>query len=153
MQRYERPYLDADAWIHALDGTDEGVEVIRPNLAAVDAGRLILIVSAIMPVELLGGVADARTRGLEDRALAALSRPNVREVQVGRAVVMLARTLRIDYGLRSMDALHLASAARGGADVYLSYDERALRVERFRDIAISKPYWYGDVPLPMPAGD
>jgi predicted nucleic acid-binding protein len=140
--------MDADAWIHALEGTEDGVQIMRPLLAAVDVGRLRLTVSALMPVELLGGGSDSRTNEQEERALAALRRPNVVEIPVNRSLVLTARRLRIQHGLKSMDALHLASAVRGGADVYLTYDQAALRIGDVVGIRITRPYWYGDVPLP-----
>jgi predicted nucleic acid-binding protein len=146
--RFTRPYLDADAWIHALQGTEDGIQILRPLLAAVDVGRLRLAVSALMPVELLGGGSDSRTNEQEERALAALRRPNVIEIPVNRSLVLHARRLRIEHGLKSMDALHLASAMRGGADAYLTYDQAALRIGDLVGIRISRPYWYGDVPLP-----
>lgn len=147
VERFTRPYLDADAWIHALDGTTAGVEIIRPILAAVDQGTLSLIMSAIMPLELLGGPTTTRTQAEEERALAALSRPNVMEVPVGRRVVLAARDLRLLHNLDSLDALHLASAVRGRADAYLTYDDKALAIGRIAQLSINEPYWYGDVPL------
>ncbi|MHB8450261.1 MAG: type II toxin-antitoxin system VapC family toxin [Mycobacteriales bacterium] len=145
---FARPYLDADAWIHALSGTETGNEVIRPILTAVDAGTMNLVVSAMMPLELLGGTSNSRTKDAEEDALAALSRPNVIEVPVGRALVIEARKLRLQYGLASMDAVHLASAVRGRADVYMTYDDKALKVSQVGQTRICKPYWFGDVPIP-----
>lgn len=147
-QAYSRPYLDADAWIHALEGTEDGRQVLQPLLEAVDRGQMTLVVSAIMPVELLGGRSPNRAQDAEQQALEALSRPNVVEVPVGRAVVLLARQLRLEHSLDSMDALHLASAVRGNADVHFTYDEGVLRVGQVRETRISKPYWLGDVPMP-----
>ena len=91
--RFARPYLDADVWIHALQGTPVGQETVRPLLVAADSGTLKLVVSAIMPLEVLRDRADDPSREAEARALAALSRPNVVEVPVGRAVVLQARRL------------------------------------------------------------
>ncbi|MGZ4532751.1 MAG: type II toxin-antitoxin system VapC family toxin [Mycobacteriaceae bacterium] len=146
--RFTRPYLDADVWIHALQGTPVGQETVRPLLVAADSRTLKLVVSAIMPLEVLRDRADDPSREAEARALAALSRPNVVEVPVGRAVVLQARRLRLDHGLQSMDALHLASALRGRADVFLTFDDKALRLGLLEQMLISKPYWPGDTPLP-----
>ncbi len=149
MADFARPYLDAACWIHALQGSKQGVEVLQPILAAVDAGLLTIVVSAMMPLELLGGPTAARSRSDEERALAALQGPRVLEVPVNRSLVLLARQLRLEHRLASMDAVHLASAVRGRADAFLTYDSRLLAVGRHGDVPIQQPSWGGPVPLPF----
>ena len=150
MLDFTRPYLDAVCWISALQGSSEDVEILRAILAAADSGSLTIVVSTMMPLELLGGSSGTRSKPGEERALAALQGPRVLEVPVNRSLVLLARQLRLDHGLKSMDAVHLASAARGRADAFLTHDKQVLALGTFGDVTIRCPYWDGAVPLPFP---
>ncbi len=128
---------------------------LRAWLAAADHGEVQLVVSALMPLEVLGGSRDERTTVSADAALLALDRHSVRQVAASRPVVTEARALRLALGLKSMDAIHLASAAIGHADAFLTGDGALLTIGEYRGIVIVPPLWPGDVPFDFedPAGD
>lgn len=60
----------------------------------------------------------------------------MRQVEAGRPVVSEARALRLTLGLKSMDALHLASAVMGRADAFLTNDDDLVAVGAHRGVAI-----------------
>jgi predicted nucleic acid-binding protein len=144
-QPYQLAYLDADVWISALIGEPGRAEIVRPILAAADAGQVKLVVSALMPLEVLGGRHQTRTQEQEDAALSIVTRSSNIVVAAGRAVVLRARQYRLTYGLESMDALHLASAVRGHADVFFTWntDDFSRVGPTIDGIRIREPYWYG----------
>lgn len=59
-------------------------------------------------------------------------------------VVSEARELRLRHGLKTVDALHVASAAAGRADAFLTNDSKVLSLEEHRGIPVIKPQWPGD---------
>ncbi len=91
-------------------------------------------------------------RGDETKAalqLAALRRSSVVTVAAAGPVVRLARRLRMQHKLKSMDALHVASAVIGRADVFLTRDEKIGKLPNDAGVRISRTYWPGDIELPM----
>jgi predicted nucleic acid-binding protein len=142
---YRRAYLDADVWTSALIGEHGRAEAVRPILAAADAGEIKLLVSALMPIEVLGGPTRSRTQQHEEAAEAIVTRSSNIVVPAGRNVVLRARRYRLEHGLKTMDALHLASAVRGHADVFFTWnmDDFGRLGSEVAGVKISKPYWYG----------
>jgi predicted nucleic acid-binding protein len=119
---YQRAYLDADVWTSALAGEPGRAEVVRPILEAADAAEIRLLVSALMPLEVLGGPSQSRTQDQEEAAEAIVTRSSNIVVPAGRTVVLQARRYRLEHKLRAMDALHLASAVRGRAEVFFTWN-------------------------------
>lgn len=147
---YRRPYLDAQAWINALSGRGPYAQDLAHVLAAADEARLLIVTSTLLPLEVLGGDSRQRTAASAERALQALGRSSVVQVAPGRRVVLGARDLRLRHNLKSMDALHLASAAAGAADAFLTNDDQLVALGQYRGVPIIRPSWYGDVALDFP---
>lgn len=145
--QFARPYLDAESWITALSGDGSYAADLKEILQAADRAELVIVVSVLMPLEVLGGNHDSRTAENEERALLALNRSTVARVAVTARVVAEARELRLRHRLKSMDALHVASAAAGRADAFLTNDSRILSLGQHRGITITKPEWPGTLPL------
>lgn len=55
VERYARPYLDAESWISALSGKGPYAEDLRAVLSAADRNELVVVTSVLMPLEVLGG--------------------------------------------------------------------------------------------------
>ena len=104
-----------------------------------------LLVSALMPIEVLGGPTRSRTQQHEEAAEAIVTRSSNIVVPAGRNVVLRARRYRLEHGLKTMDALHLASAVRGYADVFFTWnmDDFDRLGSEVAGVKISEPYWYG----------
>lgn len=145
--RYERPYLDAQSWITALSGRGPYAADLRELLRAADHAEVVIVVSVLMPLEVLGGDHDSRTAAGAERALMALRRSTVQWVSVSSRVVNDARALRLEHRLQSIDALHLASAAAGRADAFLTNDTKLLSLAAHRGVPILKPAWPGTLPF------
>lgn len=144
---YRFIYLDATSWITVLSGAGPDLDDLRLWLGAVDAGQVRVAVSALMPLEILGGNRNERTAESAAAALRALERRVVRQIAASPAVVDVARDLRLRHRIASMDALHLASASIGQAEAFLTNDEKLLALGRAREVTIVRPYWTGDLPL------
>jgi predicted nucleic acid-binding protein len=144
-QPYQLAYLDADIWLSALIGEPGRAEIVRPILTAADGGHVKLLVSALMPLEVLGGGNQTRTQEQEQAALSMVTRSSNIVVAAGRALVLRARQYRLTYNLKSMDALHLASAVHGHAEVFFTWnsDDFSRVGPTIDGMRISEPYWYG----------
>lgn len=150
---YRRPYLGAQSWISALSGEGPFADDLKEVLIAADRSELVIVISTLMPLEVLGGPHDDRTVEDEERVLLALSLGTVARVAANDRVVAEARTVRLQHRLNTMDALQLASAAAGRADVILTNDRRILSLRQYRGIPIAEPTWWGDVPLDFGSND
>lgn len=116
-------------------------------LAAADRGEVQIITSVLMPVEVLGDPHDARTQASAEQAEQAMRRSSVQQVKVTRMIVADARRLRIDHGLKTVDALHVGTAAFGRADVLLTNDDKIHGLGSFKGMPIRRPDWQGVLPF------
>jgi predicted nucleic acid-binding protein len=149
---YVRPFLDAQCWITALSGQGPYADDLREVLQAADRAELVIVASVLMPLEVLGGHGDERTEQSAQHALQALSRSSVVRVAISTRVVEDARSLRIKHSLKSMDALHLACAAAGSADAFLSNDDKLVNLGHHRGVRVQRPEWPGDFGMQFEAG-
>ena len=56
---------------------------------------------------------------------------------VDRRVILRSVHLRVDFGLRSMDALHLATALVHDCETFVTNDQRLARVGRLRVLTLA----------------
>jgi predicted nucleic acid-binding protein len=150
---FRRPYLDAQSWITALSGEGPYAADLAEWLAAADRAELQIVTSVLMPVEVLGGPHDARTQASAERAEQAMRRSSVQQVNVTRIIVADARRLRIDHGLKTVDAIHVATSAFGRADVLLTNDDKVQGLGEFKGVPIRRPDWQGDLPFDFGSAD
>lgn len=147
MARPEQPkvlYLDSSAFIAAIKA-ESGSEPIQQLLEEVDRGRLTLIAATASLVEVRGGgrshsvdpLTDKRIRGI-------LEGPSVVLVELDRIVAAKARDLTVAHHLRTWDAVHLASAIVGGAEVLMTIDNDFPLDTMVEGVWVCKPYHLGD---------
>ncbi|RMF87575.1 MAG: type II toxin-antitoxin system VapC family toxin, partial [Nitrospirae bacterium] len=101
----------------------------RPLLSLVERGACAGVTSALAVTELLTGPLRQGDEGLATeyrRWLAAF--PNLEVVPVGVEIAETAARLRARHGIRTPDALHLATALVAGADAFVTADTRLRRV-------------------------
>ncbi|MGH2981650.1 MAG: type II toxin-antitoxin system VapC family toxin [Solirubrobacterales bacterium] len=117
-------YLDSSAIARLVLRDEPGSDALRRQLA--HQGNLVS--SQIAVVEVLRTV-RRRAAEREDRARRLLHRFSL--VDLGREVIDLAITIR-PMILRSLDAIHLASALlhRPNLQAFISYDRRQLEAAR-----------------------
>ena len=126
-------YLDANLYIYAF----EGIETYRTRmvelLAAIDRQGVSVVASELLFTELLPRPMKDGRRDLVERYLELFrSTPRIHLVPVERRVILRSVHLRADFGLRSMDALHLATALVHDCETFVTNDQRLARVDRPR---------------------
>ncbi|MYD71363.1 MAG: type II toxin-antitoxin system VapC family toxin [Acidobacteria bacterium] len=123
-----RVYLDTNLYIYLFEGLDEYRRSMADLTAEIDRLDIAVIASELIFTELLPRpVRDGRAELVEAYLELMQRTPRVTLVPVDRRVILRAVHLRADFGLRSMDALHVATALVHGCETFLTNDER-LRV-------------------------
>lgn len=111
-------YVDSSAFVKAISATEDG-RAVRTLFADHPDG---LISSALLDVEV--GRALARS-GESDSALAARLLATVRRIDISRGIISIAAQAALGTNLRSLDAIHLATAlAVPEAVTVVTYDHR-----------------------------
>lgn len=118
--------LDTAAFIYLIEEHDEYLPVIEPVFAAIDAGRLAAATSALTLLEVLAVPLRHGDVALARRYETLLSRGRgLTLVDVSRAVLRDAAALRAVTGMRTPDAIQVATALQAGCTAFLTND-RAL---------------------------
>ena len=95
--------------------------------------RAELLFTELLPRPMKDGRQD-----LVERYLELFSRtPRIHLAPVDRRVILRSVHLRADFGLRSMDALHLATALVHDCETFVTNDRRLARVDRLRVLTLA----------------
>ncbi len=115
--------LDTSVWIYHFEGSAAYGRAADTVLDAVAQGRVGAVASELVLLELL--VAPLK-KGAQDVAdeieLMLLHFPRLRFAPVTRAVLVRAAEIRAQYGLRTPDAIMLATAVDSGATLAVTND-------------------------------
>lgn len=123
--KVESALLDASSLLGVVQGEEE-FACLRSLLAAIDRGEVRLVESTAILTEVLPRHAndtEVHTRAREGiRAL--LEAQDTQLVDVSTVVARKAGDLRAEYGLKTWDAIHLATAILAGVDVLIVRDHK-----------------------------
>ena len=120
-----RVYLDTNLYIYLFEGLEEHRRPMADLAAEIDRRDIAVIASELIFTELLPRpVRDGRHELVEGYLELMQRTPRISLVPVDRRVILRAVHLRADFGLRSMDALHVATALVHGCETFLTNDER-----------------------------
>jgi predicted nucleic acid-binding protein len=124
-ERIGRALLDTSALIGVIKGEPE-FEGLKSLLAAVDRGEVVLVESTAILAEVVPE--HARDTELHaaarDSVLALLESPTTELVDVSTTVARKAGALRARHGLKTWDAIHLATAILAGVDIVIVRDHK-----------------------------
>jgi len=122
--------LDTSVWIYHFEGSAAYGPAADSVLEAIAQGHIEAVASELVLLELL--VAPLK-KGAQDVAdeieLALLHFPHLQLVPVTRAVLTRAAEIRARYGLRTPDAIMLATAVESGATLAVTNDNAWRKVE------------------------
>ena len=117
------PYLDASAIIYLVEGAASARGLVAARIAGAESdsnGRLLT--SQLSRLECRVKPLRAYDASLLATYDAFFARGRLVVVDVTTTVIDRATELRVKYGFKTPDALHLASAIVGGADVFVTGD-------------------------------
>ena len=133
-----RTYLDANLYVYALEGIETYRATMAGLLAAIDRQDVGVVASELLFTELLPRPMKDGRQDLVERYLELFSRtPRIHLAPVDRRVILRSVHLRADFGLRSMDALHLATALVHDCETFVTNDRRLARVDRPRVLTLA----------------
>lgn len=122
--------LDTPVWIYHFEGSTTYGRPADAVLEAVSGGRVAAVASELVLLELL--VAPLK-KGAQDVAdeleLTLLHFPHLQLAPVTRSVLVHAAEIRARYGLRTPDAIMLATAVEAGATLAVTNDDAWKRVK------------------------
>ena len=128
-QPRRRLALDTMCFILHFEGKSDWTAATRPLFSLIEQGACAAVTSAITLTELLTAPLRQGDEALAEeyrRLLATF--PHLSVVPIDTEVATVAARLRGRYGIRTPDALHLATAVVSGADAFITADVRLFRV-------------------------
>ena len=126
-------YVDTSAFVKLVIREAES-DALRDKLRTL---KQVLISSALLEVEAMRA---ARHVGLAGRAIADLEEALDEILLLGMTDAIRRRAKYVDpSSLRSLDAIHLATALEADVDVMVAYDQRLGKAARANGIAVMSP--------------
>lgn len=122
--------LDTPVWIAFIEQKSAFLADVNPLFEGLKSGRIRVVTSSVGLIEILTG---ALLRGDEllarhaEEVLTGLDGSTI--VPVTIEVARIAARLRAAYGLRTPDAIHLATAVAAEAEELVTTDRRLARVK------------------------
>lgn len=135
---HRRVALDTSVWIYHFEGSSACGRAADSVLEAIAQGHVAGVVSELVLLELL--VAPLR-KGAQDAAdeieLTLLHFPHLELVPVSRGVLVHAAEMRARYGLRTPDAIMVATAIESGATLAVTNDDSWRKVKEVEVVLLS----------------
>ncbi len=127
--------FDADVLIYAAAGNALGLKVrtllLEPSLDTQRFGSVLLLPELFIKPS--RGKNESEVQALK----VAVSRLEL--VEASEEVAVLALSLGVNYGLKALDALHLASAVHIGADRFLTNNKKDFKKAQMLELEIIHP--------------
>lgn len=132
-----RVYLDANIYIYLFEGFAPYRQPLADLTADIDRRSVAVIASELIFVELLPRpLRDGRGALVSSYLKLMQQTPQITLAPVDRRVIEQAVQLRADLHLRSMDALHLATAIVHGCETFLTNDQSLRATDRIRVLTL-----------------
>lgn len=122
--------FDTSVWIAWIEQKPEFLGLVRPLFEELGAGRLGTVTSVLGLLEILTGAFRRGDDHLARRTEEALTHMDGSTLApVTPAVARVAARLRAAHGLRTPDAVHVATAILADAAAFVTMDRRLARVK------------------------
>ncbi len=146
--RIGRVLLDASCLLGVIKGEPD-MACLRSLLRAVERGEVVLVESTAIFVEVLPVHSDPTGLARRREILQLLESAEVELIDVTAVVARKAADLRRQYGLKTWDAVHLATAIVARADVLMMRDDKFPADTVVDGVYVTKPFDIDDDKLPL----
>lgn len=122
--------LDTPVWIAFIEQKSAFLADVNPLFESLKSGRIRMVTSSVGLIEILTGAllrSDELLARRAEEVLTGLDGSTI--VPVTLEVARSAARLRAAYGLRTPDAIHLATAVAAEAAEFVTTDRRLARVK------------------------
>ncbi len=129
--------LDSPAIIYYVEEKSTFLPLVQPFFEAVRRGEISVVTSAITMTEVLVHPFKQGNTDLAAEFMQLfLNTRHFKTVSVTPAIAEIAARLRADYGIRTPDALHAATAIQCNADYLLTNDDQLKMLSKPRVMMI-----------------
>ena len=136
----QRIYLDSNLYIYIFEGVEMHRTRMLELLSAIDSRDVVVIASELLFTEILPRPVKEGRQDLVERYLDLIrNTPRIHLVPVDRSVILRSVHLRAEFRLRSMDALHVATALVHGCETFITNDRRLARINLLRVRTLHDP--------------
>ncbi|HUY98609.1 MAG TPA: PIN domain-containing protein [Verrucomicrobiae bacterium] len=148
---YLRPYLDTSVYLAAVNAEEGRVDTAREIFDAAERGVIQVVASTLVAAEVIRmkGQGTYLPDEKEHVIDAVFDSGRITWVEMDLPLALEARRLARLHHLHVPDAIHLASALRGHADVLLRWDPRFQARFLIDELNVCDPYWWGEPTLPL----
>lgn len=129
-------YFDTNVFIYLLEGNRDFARPILDIQALTNQGKIQIFSSALVYTELLPPHAKQKNQQGIETLIAFLSSFNL--VAVTKKILIHAGILRGETGMRTPDAIHVATAVASGCDVFLTNDKSIRTPESLEKVLLSE---------------
>jgi predicted nucleic acid-binding protein len=138
-----RPYIDTNLWIYALEGYPQYSPFLTALFKAIDAGNLYAVTSELTLAELLvKPFIDKNLTTQRAYQNALQSSINLQVFPISRQILVESARLRAETSLKLPDAIHIATALLTHCDTFLTNDKRIQSVRNLTVIQVSQLVWH-----------
>ncbi|HVE66591.1 MAG TPA: PIN domain-containing protein [Thermoanaerobaculia bacterium] len=131
--------FDSGPWIHWGEQNESFLPDLTPMMDSLAEGNLVVISSVLALVEVLTGSFRSRNEVRSRRFLNLFeATEGVEVLDVDREIGIAAARFRARYGLRTPDAIHVATGVAAGASAFVTTDRR-LSVVREIEVRVLRP--------------
>ena len=151
---YSRPYLDSSVYIAAIKREKNRVSTAERIMRDASEGRLHIVAATFVITEVYKGKDGLPLTVQQEQVIDEYFQHEfITWVELDMLVARDARRLARQHGLKPADAVHLASAIKGGADQVLRWDDKfRLKNGRYEGVTVGEPHLVGR-PEPLPGLD
>jgi len=131
--------LDTQIWIYHFEGSTIYGRSADAVLEAVSAGHVAAVASELVLLELLVAPLKKGPQDVADEIEMTLVHfPHLQLAPVTRAVLVRAAEMRAHYGLRTPDAIMIATAIESGATLAVTNDDAWRKVKEIEVVLLSE---------------
>ena len=131
--------IDTNLFIYLFEQSPEFGEKSKEILEHVEKGTFSAVASSVSLAEILvKPIREGNTSLEKQYKLIFTHFPNLSIVPVDNTLAEQAAYLRGKYGIKTPDALIVASAIMAGAELFITNDERLKKIKEIRCIALSQ---------------
>ena len=131
--------LDANVFIYFYEQHPEYVHIVRPLFDQLTQGTLTAVTSIVTLIELTTlPLREKRNDLVQTYSHALLDAKNLSTIEVNVAIARKSTELRAAYGLRTPDAIQLATGIVAGATAFITNDVRLKKVSDIMVLVISE---------------
>ncbi|OGA95487.1 MAG: hypothetical protein A3G27_01055 [Betaproteobacteria bacterium RIFCSPLOWO2_12_FULL_66_14] len=129
--------LDTSVWIYHFEGSAALGQAADNVLEAINQGRIGAVASELVLLELLVAPLKKGAQDVADEIELALTHfPHLQLAPVTRAVLVRAAELRARYGLRTPDAIMVATALESDATLAVTNDDAWRKVKEIEVVLL-----------------